>query len=124
MFRICCFATFLFFISLTASGQTVWKIASLDWEPYSGNTLHTEGNSIQKLRHELRKHNIELLVEFYPWKRAQKKAASAESIGYFPAWPEEVYAGFVASPAIDWSQIAIMKMAVTELSVNQYAVQG
>ena len=114
-FRVCGFAVLSFFISTSASAETVWKIASLDWEPYSGYTMHSEGNSIQKLRHELRKHNIELLVEFYPWKRAQKKAASADFIGYFPAWPEEVYEGFIASPAIDWSQIAIMKMAVTEL---------
>ncbi len=63
---------------------------------------------MQRLKAELRREGIELLVEFYPWKRAQKLAGTKKYIGYFPAWPEEVYQGFVASPAIAWSQVGVV----------------
>lgn len=68
-------------------------------------------------------------MEFYPWKRAQLVAKTKEYVGYFPAWPEEVYVGFTASPTIDWSGIAIMKRSESSVSFeslddlfNQYTV--
>lgn len=51
------------------------------------------------------------MVEFYPWRRSQKKSKGEEYVGYFPAWPEEVYGGFIASPAIENSYIGAMKRA-------------
>jgi len=89
--------------------EETWKIASLNWEPYSGAEMRTQGNSVQKLRILLKKEKINLIVEFYPWKRAQIIAKNKEYVGYFPAWPEEVYEGFTASPAVDWSEIGIMQ---------------
>jgi len=86
-----------------------WKITSLNWEPYSGDRLKSQGNSVQKLREILKKKGIRLLVEFYPWLRSQKKAASKEYIGYFPAWPEEVAEGFIASSIVDWSDVGLIK---------------
>ncbi len=97
---------FLMFSNMQA--EEVWKITSLDWQPYSGGDLTNQGNSIQKLREELKKENIRLLVEFYPWKRAQNIAINKDYVGYFPAWPEEVSDGFEESIAIDWSEIALM----------------
>lgn len=97
---------FLFFASL-AQAET-WKITSLDWQPYSGSQLTNQGNSIQKLRQVLRKEGIELIVEFYPWKRAQMLAGKPDYIGYFPAWPEEVSKGFMASKAVDTSELGVV----------------
>jgi polar amino acid transport system substrate-binding protein len=94
-----------------AEAKEVWVITSLNWQPYSGAEIMNQGNSIQKLRSILKKEKIELLVEFHPWKRSQAKAKSKEYIGYFPAWPEEVYEGFIASRVIDWSDIAVMKQS-------------
>jgi polar amino acid transport system substrate-binding protein len=85
-----------------------WKITSLDWQPYSGRNLSNQGKSIQKLRNLLEKKGIKLQVEFYPWKRAQHIAKKNEYVGYFPAWPEEVGKGFVASPPIDTSKLGIL----------------
>jgi len=98
------------------SAEEVWVITSLNWQPYSGAEIINQGNSIQKLRNILKKEKIELLVEFHPWKRSQAKAKSKEYIGYFPAWPEEVSKGFIASPAIDWSEIAVMKQSQKSIS--------
>ena len=93
-----------------------WKITSLNWEPYASAEMTTQGNSIQKLRELLKKENINLIVEFYPWKRAQLLAKTKEYVGYFPAWPEEVYEGFTASPALDWSEIAVIKNSESSVS--------
>lgn len=91
-----------------ANAKETWIITSLNWQPYSGDDMNNQGNAIQALRNALQKSDIELLVEFYPWKRAQKLASSKRYIGYFPAWPEEVYAGFIASNTISWSNISVI----------------
>lgn len=95
--------------AVNSIAEETWKITSLNWEPYSGVEMRTQGNSIQKLRVLLKKEKINLIVEFYPWKRAQIIAKSKDYVGYFPAWPDEVYEGFTASPPVDWSEIGIMK---------------
>lgn len=107
-------------VSLTvgAQAQEVWKITSLDWQPYSGSDMASQGNSIQKLKDLLQKEGIELKVEFYPWTRAQKLAATPEYVGYFPAWPEEVTEGFTASEPVDWSEIAVLTYKGSGLQWN------
>lgn len=94
--------------AIGAQAGEVWKITSLDWQPYSGSDMSSQGNSIQKLRDLLQKEGIELKVEFYPWTRAQKLAKTADYVGYFPAWPEEVTEGFMASEPVDWSEIGVL----------------
>ncbi len=102
----------LFMISFIWTGQAgaeTWKLTSLNWQPYSGAEMASQGNSIQKLRMLLEQQGITLVVEFYPWKRAQYLAGKPEYVGYFPAWPEEVADGFVASPPVDWSVLGYIK---------------
>ena len=95
------------FLSPSHAGE-VWKITSLDWQPYSGADMASQGVSVQKLRALLQKEGIELVVEFYPWARAQALAKKKGYIGYFPAWPEEVGEGFSPSPPIDMSEVAVL----------------
>ncbi len=107
----------MFFVFVTNSNaEETWKITSLDWQPYSGAKLSNQGNSIQKLREILKKNGIRLLVEFYPWKRAQHLAKKKGYLGYFPAWNEEVTKGFIASPPVDWSELKAIRR--TEDTVN------
>jgi len=92
--------------------EETWKIASLNWEPYSGSEIKHQGKSIQKLRELLNKEGITLIVEFYPWKRAKHLVKTEKDyLGIFPAWPEDVFDGAIISPAIDWSEIAIIKLS-------------
>lgn len=109
-FKCLLVATLLFslIVASDAFGET-WKITSLNWQPYSGAEMTNQGNSIQKLRLLLEKKGITLVVEFYPWKRAQFLAGKEEYAGYFPAWPEEVGEGFTGSSAVDTSVLGIMK---------------
>ncbi len=95
-------------LSVSFCMAETWKITSLDWQPYSGSNLANQGNSVQKLRQVLKKANIELIVEFYPWKRAQKLAGEPGYVGYFPAWPEEVSEGFIASDTVDLSELGLI----------------
>lgn len=110
----------IIFTVFTVSSYTeeTWKITSLDWQPYSGGDMPNQGNSIRKLRELLEKEGIKLVVEFYPWKRAQIMAKSKEYVGYFPAWPEEVGTGFIASPPVDWSGIGILKKSEVHLDFD------
>lgn len=109
--RIIFVMVFMLVFSVHSYAEETWKITSLNWEPYSGDGITTQGNSIQKLRELLRKAGIRLIVEFYPWKRAQMKAEEKEYVGYYPAWPEEVHENFIASPPVDWSEVGIMKQS-------------
>ncbi len=98
---------FLFSLGVGAQAET-WKITSLDWQPYSGSDMANKGSSVEKLKEILKSEGIELVVEFYPWLRAQKLAKTKDFIGYYPAWPEEVTTGFIASPPVDYSSLGAL----------------
>ena len=101
------FALFSWAFSPTLYGET-WYITSLDWQPYSDSKAKDQGFLIKRLRDMLKSKNIELIVEFYPWFRAKALAQNKEYVGYFPAWPEEVEKGFVASRPVGWSKIGLL----------------
>ena len=108
----------VFLLGGSQAGAETWKLTSLNWQPYSGAEMASQGNSIQKLRMLLEKHGIILVVEFYPWKRAQILAGKPEYVGYFPAWPEEVAEGFVASLPVDWSVLGYIKQKYTSVDFD------
>ncbi len=58
----------LIYATIASAGE-VWVITSLDWQPYSDSNSPQQGFSIHKLRTLLKRENIELRVEFYPWSR-------------------------------------------------------
>jgi len=111
MFRLgisLCICVFFFAFANLAMADSVWRITSLDWPPYSDSSADLQGNSIHKLRALLKEEGIELVVEFFPWARAQEVAKQEGYVGYFPAWPEEVSDGFSASLPVDWSEIGVL----------------
>lgn len=116
--KLCWVVIPIVMMATNSLAEETWKITSLDWQPYSGSDMATQGNSIQKLRALLKKEGITLLVDFYPWLRSKHNARGEEYIGYFPAWPEEVDEGFVASPAVDWSEIGILKQSGKDIHFN------
>jgi len=97
------------FTSNSYAGET-WKIASLSWPPYSAPEIENQGSSIHKLRELLKKEDITLIVEFYPWKRAKYIVANnSQYVGIFPAWPEDIFEGAIISSAVDWSKVSVLK---------------
>ncbi|NRA82209.1 MAG: transporter substrate-binding domain-containing protein, partial [Pseudoalteromonas sp.] len=101
----------LVFSSLAAANTTyqeTWKITSLEAPPYASSTMANGGDAIALLRDTLAKKSINLEVEYLPWQDAIKKARLSGYLGYYPAWPSEMMPGFVASPTILNSQLAVI----------------
>ena len=102
-----------------SSSEEVWLIASLNWEPYSGENEINQGTSIEKLRSLLKKNDITLVVDFLPWSRAKELVrVKSDYIGIFPAWPEDDFSGGLISPMIDWSEIAILGRKGNQINFN------
>lgn len=97
-------------------------VTSLNWQPYSDAQAADQGRAINRLRTLLSKRNIQLEVEFYPWKRAQELARTDKRyVGYFPAWPVEVAEGFIPSENIYWSEIAVLTQSQSEIEFSSLA---
>lgn len=96
------------FAAADSSYQETWKITSLEAPPYASSTMANGGDAIALLRDTLAKKSINLEVEYLPWQDAIKKAQLTGYLGYYPAWPSEMMPGFVASPTILNSQLAVI----------------
>jgi polar amino acid transport system substrate-binding protein len=108
MFRnLLALAVLLF--SFQTLGTETWKVASLDWKPYSGESLPEGGIGIVILRAALKAEGVELVVEFYPWTRAMLKARDPSYAGFYPAWNEDVQAGFIKSPVLFKSPVGFVE---------------
>jgi len=106
-------------LAFNLPAQEIWKVTSLDWEPYSGSALAYQGRSVEKLRQLLAQAGITLVVEFYPWNRAKLLAQNnQEYVGAFPAWPEDVFDNALVSLPVDWSEIAVLKGNASEVSFD------
>ena len=98
---------FACFGNFPVEAAETWKIASLEWPPFSGEKLLDGGSAIKALRDTLKEHDIELVVEYYPWTRAIAQASSPSMIGFYPAWPEDVGKGFSLSGTLFKSPMII-----------------
>jgi len=94
----------------------VWRLTSLSWPPYAGSEVTRGGAGIEALRDVLTSMGDTLEVEFLPWSRAQRKAANEPDIvGYYPAWPSEVYDGFFASEVVFRSPVGFAELQDTPI---------
>ena len=90
-------------------GGEVWKVTSLDWQPFSGKSLPDGGAGIAVLRAALKAEGIDLQVEYYPWSRALDTAKDPAYAGVYPTWPEDVPEGFTASPVLFKSPVGFVE---------------
>lgn len=111
--------SFVILLVGAASQQTraeTWRIASLEWPPYSGSALQDGGLAVQALRAALGRADIDLVVDYMPWTRAHAIAKSPAYVGYFPAWPEEVLEGFAPSLPVSQSVVGAVMNADADLN--------
>lgn len=113
--RICLVLIFQSGFSAKMAHAETWKIASLEWPPYSSSSLSNQGTAISRLRSLLARAGISLEVEFVPWTRARTISASEDFVGYFPAWPSEVGEGFVSTKTVAFSRVGIVKRVESSL---------
>ncbi|MGB1236908.1 MAG: substrate-binding periplasmic protein [Pseudomonadales bacterium] len=94
--------------AIGAARAETWRLASIEWPPYAGAQLPDQGLAVNVLRTALAERGITLEVDFMPWNRAVQRAKQGRYIGYFPAWPEEVEPGFVASGEVATSTVGLI----------------
>lgn len=72
--------------AIAAESVTV-RIASLEWPPYTGETLPDGGSAVARLRDAYAAVGVQLQVEYLPWSRAVMAARTDPAvIGYFPEY--------------------------------------
>ncbi|MEI8643189.1 transporter substrate-binding domain-containing protein [Pseudoalteromonas sp. Hal040] len=96
------------FAAANTAYHETWKITSLEAPPYASSKMANGGDAIALLRDTLAKKSINLEVEYLPWQDAIRKAQLTGYLGYYPAWQSEMMPGFVASPIILNSQLAVI----------------
>lgn len=75
------------------------KLTSLEWPPYTSDSLKEQGASVAVAKAAFKAVGHELVVEFYPWKRAVYLAKEDKAYdGYFPEYySEELKKDFILS---------------------------
>ncbi|GLQ31108.1 substrate-binding periplasmic protein [Litoribrevibacter albus] len=74
------------------------KLTSLEWPPYTSASMKEQGASVAVAKAAFKAMGHELVVEFYPWKRAVHLAKEGQFDGYFPEYySEELKQDFVLS---------------------------
>ncbi|ARC91843.1 ABC transporter [Vibrio coralliilyticus] len=113
----------LMLLALPVRGD-VLTLTSLEWPPYAGRSLDSQGASVAVVKAAVEAMGHELTVEFYPWERAVHLAKNqAKYAGYFPEYYFEASdlifsepigtgpLGFVENKAnpISWSNLQDLK---------------
>lgn len=80
-----CVSAFLLF---GASAQAAdYKVTSLDWAPYTGDKLPSQGASSAVVTEAFKASGSNVKIEFYPWSRAVGMAKSDKAyVAYFPEY--------------------------------------
>lgn len=74
------------FVATEAKADVI-KLTSLDWPPYSGESLKNNGASVAVAKEAFKAMGHELKVEFYPWQRAVNLGLKNKAYnGYFPEY--------------------------------------
>lgn len=75
-------------IATTAAHAETVKLTSLEWPPYTGAALPSQGGVTEIVRKALSSQGHALEVEFLPWNRAVNKAEKGTDgvVGYFPEY--------------------------------------
>jgi polar amino acid transport system substrate-binding protein len=111
-------AASLVLMSQLAAAET-WRVASLEWPPFTGGSLPEGGAGIAVLRAALKVEGIELQVDYFPWARAVLNSRNAIYAGLYPAWPEDVPAGFTPSVTIFKSPVGLVEPAAKPIPWNR-----
>jgi polar amino acid transport system substrate-binding protein len=81
-------AALLCAISASAMAENI-NLASLDWPPYTGETLVKQGISSQVVNAVFEKAGLSAKFKFLPWQRAVDTARSDTAfVGYFPEYED------------------------------------
>lgn len=98
--------------TLKADSKEV-RLTSLEWPPYVGQSLPSQGASAAVAREAFNAMGYKLVIDFYPWTRAVNLAKSnARFVGYFPEYyssqraREFFYSDVIGSGALGFAERA------------------
>lgn len=94
-----------------AHAEDVVSLTSLNWPPYTGFYLPAQGMTTHVVRSALNYADLELSVDFFPWKRSMSLASREGTyLGYFPEYPgEERRPGFLFSDSVGTSELGFVE---------------
>lgn len=104
-------------LSFDAHAET-WRMATLDWQPYTGQDLENKGDITADMTRRLAEKGITLEVDFLPWKRAVEGAATGKYVAVYPAWIQEVGEGYLPSKAVSQSTLGVMQREESPLEFS------
>ena len=115
-------ASILFFLSNLSFAETV-KLTSLDWPPYTNESLKERGASVAVAKAAFEAVGHQLIVEFYPWKRAVYLAKEDVSYdGYFPEYfSEELKKDFILSNPMGSGPLGFAELKSNSITWNTLA---
>lgn len=89
MFKVTALSiTFLLFTISSYAMDNV-RISSLEWPPYSGEKLPSQGATSEVVRLVFDRIATNVSFDFYPWQRAVQSARLGQTDGYGPEYPLE-----------------------------------
>jgi polar amino acid transport system substrate-binding protein len=101
------FLLLVVFTSRPANAET-WKIITLDWPPYTDESLPEYGAACQAFRETMASVGIQIEYTFMPWNRGIYEVNKKDFVGLFPVWKNNNYRGGKNSPALFSSPIAFV----------------
>lgn len=108
MIQIFSFILAFAFLLNSADAKEIWKIATLEWPPFTCSQCPDQGAGSYALKQVLASQGVAVEFHFFPWSRALKMAKSNEFVGYYPGWPEVLKMGLFhhlqyLNPPLDFS---------------------
>ncbi len=90
----------LCFIAAAKASERV-VVTTLDWPPYTGASLPSDGATSEVVRRVFEEAGVEVEVDVLPWKRAIAMAKNDDAaVAYFPGYHCRHVEGFIASDPI------------------------
>ncbi len=91
------FIAFLIFCSMKSfADEGIIMLTSAEYPPYYGETLLNRGPVTEIIIEAYKKVGYDVIVDFYPWVRAEKLAEYGKYDGMFPPWLTEKRKGYFA----------------------------
>lgn len=84
-------------------------VTTLEWPPFTCEKCPEQGAGAKVLRDVMKAEGVEVEFVFLPWSRAIAEGKTEKYIGYYPAWPEDVQEGFMASVSLFKSPLGFIE---------------
>ncbi|MCK5311254.1 MAG: amino acid ABC transporter substrate-binding protein [Desulfobacteraceae bacterium] len=110
----------LFFLVSKAYAMEKIRIATLNWEPYIGQTITNEGFMAEVTREIFKRVGYKVEYIYLPWKRAVKMAEQGKFDGYFPAyWSKQREEKSIFTNSIISGPVVFFKIKGSDISFKK-----